>query len=111
MKIKNLEITSPSVLDLELDISKPMCILYGAHSQLTLDLVRELIGDYSSENDPDRYDDGRFVINSNIEIDDKNYSVCYIRNADFMGDNRIAANFTPNSLDFFAFFMTQPPFL
>jgi hypothetical protein len=33
-------------------------------------------------------------------MDDKNFSVCYIRNADYMGDNRIAANFVPNSFAF-----------
>jgi hypothetical protein len=100
MKIKNLTITSPSALDFELDITAPICVLQGEHSALVLDLVRELIGDYSSENDPDCYDDGHFVIHSDIEIDDKNYTVCYIRNADFMGDNRIAANFVPNSFEF-----------
>ena len=100
MKIKNLTITSPSALDFELDITAPICVLQGEHSALVLDLVRELIGDYSSENDPDCYDDGRFVIHSDIEIDGKNYNACYIRNADFIGDNRIAANFVPNSFDF-----------
>ena len=100
MKIKNLAITSPSTLDFELDIVSPVCVLYGEHSALALDLIRELIGDYGSEVDPDCYDDGRFVLNSDIEIDGKDYSVCYIRNADFIGDNRIAANFVPNSFDF-----------
>jgi hypothetical protein len=99
MKIKNLQITS-STLDLELDINKPICILRGQYADLVLDLVRELIGDYSSENDPDRVDDGHFVLHSDIEMDGKNYNVCYIRNADFMGDNRIAANFVPNSFEF-----------
>ena len=100
MKIKNLTITSPSALDLEFDITSPVCLLYGKHSELALDLIRELIGDYSAKTDPDCYDDGHFVIHSDIEMDGKNYNVCYIRNADFMGDNRIAANFVPNSLDF-----------
>lgn len=99
MKIKNLQITS-STLDLELDIDKPICILRGQYAELVLDLVRELIGDYSSENDPDRVDDGHFVLHSDIEMDGKNYNICYIRNADFMGDNRIAANFVPNSFEF-----------
>ena len=101
MKIKNLTITSPSALNLELDIISPVCLLYGKYSELALDLVRELIGDYSAKTDPDCYDDGRFVIHSDIEMDGKNYNVCYIRNADFMGDNRIAANFVPNSFEFF----------
>lgn len=100
MKIKNLAITSPSALDFELDITAPICVFHGEHSPLVLDLVRELIGDYNLENDPDRFDDGHFAMHSDIEMDGKNYNVCYIRNADFMGDNRIAANFVPNSLEF-----------
>ena len=100
MKIKNLQITSASTLDLELNVEKPVCILRGEYSDLALDLIRELIGDYGAENDPDRFDDGHFVIHSDVEMDGKNYQVCYIRNADFIGDNRIAANFVPNSLDF-----------
>lgn len=100
MKIKNLQITSASTLDLELNIEKPVCVLRGEHSELALDLIRELIGDYGALNDPDRFDDGHFVIHSDIEMDGKSYQVCYIRNADFMGDNRIAANFVPNSFDF-----------
>ena len=100
MKIKNLAITSPSALDLELDITSPVCLLSGEHSELALDLIRELIGDYNAKNDPDCYDDGRFVIHSDIEMDGKNYNVCYIRNADFMGDNRLAVNFGANSIRF-----------
>ena len=100
MKIKNLAITSPSTLDLELVITSPVCVLCGEYSDLALDLLRELIGDYGAENDPDRFDDGHFVIHSDIEMDGKNYQVCYIRNADFLGDNRIAANFVPNSFEF-----------
>ena len=100
MIIKNLQITSASTLDLELNIEKPISVHNGEHSDLALDLLRELIGDCGAENDPDRFDDGHFVIHSDIEIDGKNYNVCYIRNADFMGDNRIAANFVPNSFEF-----------
>lgn len=100
MKIKNLAITSPAALDFELDITLPICLLHGEHSELALDLIRELIGDYGAKTDPDCYDDGHFVIHSNIEMDGKNYNVCYIRNADFMGDNRIAANFVPNSFEY-----------
>ena len=100
MKIKNLAITSPAALDLELDITSPVCLLYGKHSELALDLIRELIGDYSAKTDPDCYDDGHFVIHSDIEMDGKNYNVCYIRNADFMGDNRITANFVPNRFEY-----------
>ena len=100
MKIKNLVLSSAGTLNFELDITSPVCILHGEHSALALDLIRELIGDLGAETDPDCYDDGCFVIHSDIEIDGKNYSVCYIRNADFMGDNRIAANFAPNSLNY-----------
>ena len=100
MKIKNLTITSPSTLDFELDITKPICVFHGECSELALDLIRELISDYDAKNDPDGYDDGHFVIHSDVEIDDKNYNVCYIRNADFMGDNRIAANFVPSSFEY-----------
>lgn len=100
MKIKSLQITSASTLDLELKIEKPICVLCGEHSDLALDLLRELIGDDGAKNDPNRFDDGQFVIHSHIEMDGKKYQVCYIRNADFIGDNRIAANFSPNSLDF-----------
>ena len=100
MKIKNLQITSASTLDLELNIEKRICVLRGELSELALDLIRELIGDYGAKNDPDFHDDGHFVIHSDIEMDGKNYQVCYIRNADFMGDNRIAANFVPNSFEY-----------
>ena len=100
MKIKNLQITSPSVLDIELDVERPVCVLCGQHSALVLDLLRELIGDYGAVNDPDRFDDGHFIINSSLEIDGKDFDVCYIRNADFLGDDRIAANFTDGGLDF-----------
>ena len=100
MKIKNLAITSPSTLDFELDITSPVCVLHGEHSELALDLLRELICDYGAKTDPDCYDDGHFVIHSDVELDGKNYNVCYIRNADFMGDNRIAANFAPNNFEY-----------
>ena len=100
MKIKNLIITSPAVLDFELDVTAPVCVFHGEHSALALDLMRELIGDHGATTDPDAYDDGHFVIHSDVEMDGKDYNVCYIRNADFMGDNRIAANFVPNSFDF-----------
>ena len=73
MKIKNLQITSPSVLDLEFDVERPVCVLCGQHSALVLDLLRELIGDYGAVNDPDRFDDGHFIINSSLEIDGKDF--------------------------------------
>ena len=100
MKFKKLQITSASSINFELTFNSPICILCCRHSDLALDLMRELIGDCGAQNNPDRVDDGRFVIHADIEIDNKNYNVCYIRNADFMGDNRIAANFEPNSIQF-----------
>ena len=100
MKINNIQITSASTLNIEFATIAPICVLRGRHSDLALDLVRELIGDCGAQNDPDRIDDGRFVIHADIETDNKNYDVCYIRNADFMGDNRLAANFKPNSIGF-----------
>ena len=100
MKIKHFQITSASTLNIEFATTAPICVLRGRYSDLALDLVRELIGDCGAQNDPDRIDDGRFVIYANIEMDNKDYSVCYIRNADFMGDNRLAANFKPNSIHF-----------
>lgn len=100
MKIKHFQITSASTLNIEFVATAPICVLRGHYSDLALDLMRELIGNFGAENDPDRVDDGRFVIHTDIEIDSKNYSVCYIRNADLMGDNRLAANFEPNSIRF-----------
>ena len=44
MRIKKVQITS-STLDLELDVNKTICLLLGRHSDLVLDLMRELIGD------------------------------------------------------------------
>jgi len=100
MKINNLQITSASALDFDLAITAPICILRGHYSDLALDLIREVLGDYGAQNDPDRIDDGRFVIHADIEMDNKDYSVCYIRNADFMGDNRLAVNFETKSIQF-----------
>ena len=100
MKINQFQITSAYTLNIEFATTAPICVLRGRYSDLALDLMRELIGDYGAQNDPDRIDDGRFVIHADIEMDNKNYSVCYIRNADFMGDNRLAVNFDPNSIRF-----------
>ncbi len=100
MKVTSINLKSATALDLEINVSKSVTVLSGTHSDLALDLVREIIGDYNATEDPDRIDDGHFVIHADIELDGKNYSVCYIRNADFIGDNRIAANFRPNSLEF-----------
>ena len=100
MKINHFSVTSATSLDLDISPTLPICVLRGNHSSLVLDLIRELIGDYGATEDPDRIDDGRFVIHADVEIDGKDYAICYIRNADFMGDNRIAVNFNPNSIAF-----------
>ena len=100
MKINNLQITSATTFNFDFTSNAPICVLRGRYSDLALDLMREVIGDYCAQNDPDRVDDGRFVIHADIETDSKNYTVCYIRNADFMGDNRLAVNFEPNSIRF-----------
>ena len=100
MKINRFQIASASTLNIEFAATAPICVLRGRYSDLALDLMRELIGDYDAQNNPNRVDDGRFVIHASIEMDNKNYDVCYIRNADFMGDNRLAVNFEPKSIDF-----------
>lgn len=100
MKINNIQITSATTLNCDFTSTAPICVLRGRYSDLALDLLRELIGDFGARNDPDRIEDGRFVIHADIEMDNKNYRVCYIRNADFMGDNRLAVNFEPNSIRF-----------
>lgn len=100
MNINRLQIASATTFDLYLTLTAPICVLRGNYSDLALDLIRELIGDYGAQKNPDRIDDGRFVIHADIEMDGKNYSACYIRNADFIGDNRLAVNFEPNSIHF-----------
>ena len=100
MRVKNFQITSASTINVEFASTLPICALHGRYSDLALDLMRELIGDFGAQNNPDRIDDGRFVIHADIEMDNKNYDVCYIRNADFMGDNRLAVNFEPDSIGF-----------
>jgi hypothetical protein len=100
MTVKHVSITSKTAFDLDFDADHPICILQGENSDTALDLIREVIGDFFARNDPDRIDDGRCVIHADVEISGKNYGVCYLRNADFMNDNRIAVNFGENSLDF-----------
>jgi hypothetical protein len=100
MKINHVSITSASSLDLDFASNNPICVFYGHYSNLVLDLIREVIGDYGSIENPNRIDDGRFVVHADIEIDSKNYAACYIRNADFIGDNRLAVNFGPDSIRF-----------
>ena len=100
MNIINIRITSATNINFDISLTSPICVLHGRYSELVLDLMRELIGDFGAQNDPDRVDDGRFVLHADIEMDSKNYNICYIRNADFMGDNRLAVNFEPNSIRF-----------
>ena len=75
MKIKNFQITSASTINVEFASSLPISVLRGRYSDLALDLLRELIGDFGAQNDLDRVDDGRFVIHADIEMDNKNYDV------------------------------------
>ena len=88
MKINSISISSSTALDLELDIFRPVCLINGRLSDLVLDLIREIMGDPFTKQDPDATDDGRFVIHADIEFPESSYSICYLRNADFMGDNR-----------------------
>ncbi len=100
MNVKSLQITSASSLDFEAAIATPICFFRGRYSALALDLIRELLGDPCGESDPDGVDDGRFLLHGEVEAEGKRYDLCYIRNADFMGDMRLAANFQPHSLAF-----------
>ena len=100
MNINHFQVTSAHTLNLTFTPSVPICVFHGHHSDLVLDLMRELLGDYGAQNNPDRFDDGRFVLHADIEMDGKSYDICLIRNADWMGDHRLAVNFRPNSLAF-----------
>ena len=100
MTIKKLSVTSATTLDFEVTPDAPVCVLCGRFSDTALDLAREILGDFCAISSPDRYDDGRFVIHGEIAMDGKEYNICYIRNADFIGDNRIAVNFKPLSIEF-----------
>lgn len=102
MRFNQLKFTSDTSLNLEFAPTAPISVICGRNADLALDLMRELIGDYGCANDPDRIADCRFVLHSDIEADGKTYNLCYIRNADFIGDCRIAANFKPYSLEFSA---------
>ena len=100
MKISSLQITSPTAVDLSLEGSPSLCAVVGNYSALALDLIREALGDRTPKDSPDRVDDGSFVICTDLTIYGKEYSVCYIRNADFFGDCRIAVNFNEHSRTF-----------
>lgn len=98
MTIKTFSIMS-DLASVEFTPDAPVCFIRGNESDYALDLIRELIGNnpYSR---PDLIDDGSFVIHADVELDSKNYALCYLRNAEFVGDCRIAANFQPNSTKF-----------
>ena len=100
MKIKSFAITSATTISVDSPITAPICVLRGRHSSLALDLLREYMRDFRGAESIDAYDDGRFVIMSEIELDGKLYDGCYIRNADFLGDCRFAVNFDTCGLDF-----------
>ena len=100
MTFNHFGITSFSSVNLDFDITSRVSVICGNFSTLALDLMREIIGDSFSQSSPDAYDDGRFVMWADMSIDGKEYGVSYIRNADTMGDNRIAVNFKPDSIEF-----------
>ena len=97
MKINSISITSQASLDFELKGTKPITILRGKNSSLALDLIREVIGERNFSCEQVDVDGGHFIIHTEVEMGEKNYSVCYIRNAESDGDNRIAVNFKPRS--------------
>ncbi len=98
MTIKTFSITS-DLASVEFNPAAPVCFIRGNESDYVLDLIRELIGN-NPHSRPDLIDDGSFVIHADVEMDCKNYALCYLRNGDFVGDCRIAANFQPNSIKF-----------
>lgn len=100
MTFNHFGITSGSSVNLDFDVTSKVSVICGNFSIVALDLMREIIGDSFFQSSPDAYDDGRFVMWADILIDGKKYGVSYIRNADTMGDNRIAVNFKPCSIEF-----------
>ena len=100
MTFNHFGITSFSSVNLDFDITSKVSVIWGNFSTLALDLMREIIGDSFHQASLDAYDDGRFVMWADMSIDGKEYGVSYIRNADTMGDNRIAVNFEPDSIEF-----------
>ena len=98
MTVKTFSITS-DLASVEFTPDASVCFIRGNESDCVLDHVRELIGNnpYST---PDLIDDGSFVIHADVEMDGKNYALCYLRIDEFVGDCRLAANFQPNSTKF-----------
>lgn len=99
MNIKNFK-ADTSIFSVELSADKPICFIRGGYSNFVLDLMRELIGDYVSHCYLDNVNDGFYVLHADIEDGSKNYQVCYIRNAEEVGDNRIGVNFTNGGTNF-----------
>lgn len=100
MNFTRMELTSPTALDLSFTPSAPVVLLCGRHSALILDLMREVMGDYGARKDPNRVDDGRFVLHADLEMDGKRYALCYLRSVEFIGDDRIAVNFKQGGADY-----------
>ena len=100
MKINNISIMSRTALDFEFEVAKSVTVFCGEHASLVLDLISEVLGERGSSFSPDSIDDGHFIIHTDVDIEGKGYAVCYIRNADYIGDNRIAVNFKLNSIEF-----------
>lgn len=98
MTVRHLFIESATALHFDADITAPVCFVRGHHAELALDLLRELLGDFGATEDPDRVDDGRFVLYADVEMDEKHYAVTYVRNADAMGEHRIGVNLLSDRL-------------
>lgn len=99
MNIKKFQV-STSDFNAELTPAAPICFVRGNYSDCVLDLMRELIGNGESYTDLERVNDGFYVIHADIESEGKDYGICYIRNAEGSGDNRIGVNFTDGGKNF-----------
>lgn len=99
MNIKKFQV-STSDFNAELTPAAPICFVRGNYSDCVLDLMRELIGNGESYTDLERVNDGFYVIHADIESEGKDYGICYIRNAEGSGDNRIGVNFTDGGINF-----------
>ena len=83
----------------ECEFKSSICFLRGRGSDEFLDLMREILGDRKPHSYLDNYNDGHFVLHSDVEMDSKDYRVCYIRNAEG-GENRIAVNFNERGIEY-----------
>ncbi|MBE6543787.1 MAG: hypothetical protein E7675_05260 [Ruminococcaceae bacterium] len=100
MKIKSFDITFPYDPSVSFTSVSPLCIFHGRNSDWILDMIQELIGNNIILRSLQHIDDSHFVIHSDIEIDNKSYSVCYIKNADPSHYNKVAVNFSQNSMEY-----------